>query len=611
MGINPDTLININFGEYNNLLGRSYTEISAESRTMHKSQGFGASGRRENLYNYFLMVEGEPAKSNLFEGIDLSWNRVQGSEKVSKLLKQAEEEFDFEHPAKIVPILTEAYKELQKLNDKYWVEIKSAELLTVIKSCAGIWIEAVTDENLLSPGSETKVNAGFVIRSDVQITLKSIYVDYQQSDSTLNSKVSKGEMISVERNISIPQDAVYSQPYWLADGNHKDIYIVEDQNLIGQPKTDYPLYAKFITEINGIEIDFSLPVFYRNNDPVEGEVYKRVEIVPEAVVNFDKSLYLVKNNEEKEISVFVRSIKGKLNGRVKLLTEKGWNISPADYNFSLSDKGQEQEFKFRINSTNNNPSAIIKAELDIDGKKLSKSLITISYPHIQPQIVLPDAEAKILELDLQKRTANKIAYIMGSGDKIPELLQDLGFSVDVYTKEPLTTELLQNYDVVIAGIRAYNTYQRLLTDQKNLLKFVEDGGTLIVQYNTLGDLIVDPSPYLLKISRDRVTEEDSHVSILNKNHPLMNYPNQINLQDFDGWIQERGLYFPNEWDENFIPLLEMNDVNEPPKDGSLLVTNYGKGIFIYTGISFFRQLPAGVEGAYRLFINLLSAGINE
>jgi LmbE family N-acetylglucosaminyl deacetylase len=611
MGINPDTLIKINFGEYNNLLGRSYSEISAESRTMHKSQGFGASGRRENLYNYFLLEEGEQAKSNLFDGIDLSWKRIQGSEKVSRLLKQAEEEFNFENPSKIVPLLVEAYAELQKLEDKYWVKIKSAELLDVIKSCAGIWAEAVTDENLLSPGSKINVNAGFVIRSDVQMTLKSIHIDYQQSDSALNSKLVTGEMISVERNISIPDDAIYSQPYWLAVGNHKDIYIVEDQNLIGQPKTDYPLYAKFVTEIIGTEIDFSIPVFYRNNDPVNGEVYKRIEIVPEAVVNFDKSLYLVKNNEAKEISVFVRSIKGKLSGTVKLLTEKGWNISPAEYIFSLSDKGQEQEFVFRINSTNNNPSAIIKAELDIDGKKFSKSLITLDYPHIQPQIVLPDAEAKILELDLQKKTINKIAYIMGSGDKIPELLNDLGFSIDVYTKEPLTTELLQNYDVVITGIRAYNTYQRLSTDQKNLLKFVEDGGILIVQYNTLGDLIADPSPYSLKISRDRVTEEDSPVSILNKNHPVMNYPFKITLKDFDGWAQERGLYFPNEWDEKFIPILEMNDIGEPAKDGSLLVTNYGKGIFIYTGISFFRQLPAGVEGAYRLFINLLSAGIDE
>jgi LmbE family N-acetylglucosaminyl deacetylase len=611
MGINPDTLIKINLGEYNNLLGRSYTEISAQSRTMHKSQGFGASGRRENLYNYFFQLDGEPASENLMEDIDLSWKRVEGSEKVSKLLSQAEKEFDFENSSKIIPVLVEAYNELQKLNDKYWVEVKSLELIKVIKSCAGIWAEAVTDQNLLSPGSDINVKAGFVVRSDLPVKLYSIDIDYQKKDSTLNTIMKKGEMISVDRKISIPLDVEYSQPYWLVEGNHKDIYIVDNQNLIGQPKTDYPIYAAFIADIHGTEIIFRIPVFYRENDRVEGEVYKRVEIAPEAVVNFDKDLYLLKNNEERDITVFVKSIKSDVNGKLKILYEDGWSVSPAFYDFNFAQQGEEQEFKFKIKSTNNNLTSEIKAQLEIDGKLLSKSLVTIDYPHIQPQTVLPDAKAKILKLDFKKKTVKNIAYIMGSGDKIPELLRDLGFNVDVFTKEPLTTELLQKYDVVIAGIRAYNTYQRLSTDQKNVFKFIENGGTLIVQYNTTGDLLADPSPLKLKISRDRVTEEDSPVNILNKEHRALNYPYKITSEDFDGWIQERGLYFPNEWDESFIPFLEMNDSGENPKKGSLLIAKYGKGTFIYTGLSFFRQLPAGVEGAYKLFMNLISAGIDE
>jgi LmbE family N-acetylglucosaminyl deacetylase len=611
MGIDSDSLIKINFGEYNNLLGRSYTEISALSRTMHKSQGFGASSRRENLYNYFLQLDGEPASEDLFEEIDLSWNRVENSEIVSNLLMRAENEYDFENPSAILPLLVEAYSELQKLNDNYWVEVKSAELLNVIKSCAGIWAEAVTEENFLSPGTGTMVKAGFVVRSDAPVILKSINIDYQTGDSSLNSSLVKGEMISVKRNIFIPPDAAYSQPYWLAETNHGDIYIVEDKNLIGQPKTDYPLYATFKVDLQGIEIDFRTPVFYRENDRVEGEIYRRLEIVPEAVINFDKELYLLKNGEEKEITLFVKSFKGNINGRLKLISGDGWDISPSYSDFNHMGKGQEQEFKFRIKSTDNNPTSEITAQLEIDGKILSKSLVTIVYPHIQPQTVLPDAKAKILKLDFLKKTVKNIAYIMGSGDKIPELLSDLGFNIDVFTKEPLTAELLQKYDVVIAGIRAYNTYQRLSTDQKNVLRYVENGGTLIIQYNTLGDLIAEPSPYKLKISRDRVTEEDSPVSIINANHPVMNYPYRITEKDFDGWIQERGLYFPDEWDENFVPLLEMNDSGENPKKGSLLIAKYGNGTFIYTGLSFFRQLPSGVEGAYRLFINLLSAGISE
>ncbi|MGB5289261.1 MAG: PIG-L family deacetylase, partial [Ignavibacteriaceae bacterium] len=611
MGISSDTLIKINFGEFNQLLGRSYTEISAQSRTMHKSQGFGASGNRENYYNYFLQLAGEPASNDLFENIDVSWNRVKGSEKVSALLSQVNMEFDFENPAKVLPNLIKAYQELQKIDDNYWVKIKKNELLNVIKSCSGIWVEAVTDENLLSPGSEIIVKTGFVNRSNVPITLKSIHVDYQVKDSTLDYNLTNGELVSVERKISIPDSVAYSQPYWLKEENHDNIYKVNDQKLIGKPRTDYPLYATFKVKCEGVDLEFRTPVFYRENDPVKGEVYKRVEIVPEVVINFDKDLYLIKNGEIKELTVIVKSIKGKLNGLVRLKSQEGWDILPKFYGFEFFSKGEEKEFKFYISPESNSHSTIVKAEIEIDSKVLSEGLVTLDYPHIQPQTILPVAQTKILKLDLQKKTVNNIAYIIGSGDKIPDLLKDLGFNVDVFNKEPLTPELLKNYDVIITGIRAYNTNERLGTDRQNLLRYVEEGGTLLVQYNTLGNLITDPSPFKLKISRDRITEEDSPVTILNKDNHILNYPYKINQDDFSGWIQERGLYFPNEWDEKFMPLLEMNDTGERTTRGSLLFAKYGKGNFIYTGLSFFRELPEGVEGAYKLFINLISAGINE
>jgi LmbE family N-acetylglucosaminyl deacetylase len=611
MGINSGTLIKINLGDYNELLGKSYTEISAESRSMHKSQGFGASGNRENNYNYFLQLDGDLASKDLFDNIDITWKRIKGSEDASSLLNQANENYDFENPAKILPTLIKAYQALQNLKGNYWADIKSNELLDVIKSCAGIWIEAVTDEDLVSPGSELAVKTGFVNRSDYPMTLKSVQVDYEENDSTLNSNLHEGEMLSVERKILIPENAEYSQPYWLKNENHKDTYIFDDQKLIGQPKTDYPIYADFKVDYNGTELDFRTPVFFRENDPVRGEVYKRVDIVPEAVISFDKNLYLIKNGEVKELTVFVKSIKGKLNGKVSLKFEEGWDILPKYYGVDFIKSGEEKEFKFYITPTGNSSSSDIQAQIEIGNKVLSKSLVTIDYPHIQQQNVLRDATAKILKLDLHKKTPTKIAYIMGSGDKIPELLKDLGFTVEVFDKEPLTPELLKNYDVVITGIRAYNTNERLAIDQKNILNYIEEGGTVVVQYNTTGNLMADPSPYKLNISRDRVTEEDSPVKILEENNPVLNYPYKITLKDFDGWIQERGLYFPNEWDSKFEPLLEMNDAGESPTQGSLLVAKYGKGNFIYTGLSFFRQLPAGVEGAYHLFINLISAGISE
>jgi len=611
MGINSDTLIKINLGAYNELLGKSYTEISAESRSMHKSQGFGASGNRKNYYNYFFQLAGDPAKNDLFDDIDISWKRVKGSKDISSLLHLANVNYDFKNPSNILPTLIKAYQALQNLKGNYWADIKSKELLDVIKSCAGIWFEAVTDENLVSPGSELVVKTGFVNRSDFPMTLKSVEVDYQENDSTLNSNLKEGEMVSVERKILIPEDAEYSQPYWLKEENQKDTYIVDDQKLIGQPQTDYPIYAVFKIDYNGTEVDFRAPVFFRENDPVRGEVYKRVDIVPEAVISFDNSLYLIKNGEVKEITVSVKSIKGKLNGKVSLKCDEGWDILPKYYGVDFITKDDEKEFKFYITPTGNSSSSYVQAQIEIGNKVLSKGLVTIDYPHIQPQNVLLDAKVKILKLSLLKKTPKKIAYIMGSGDKIPGLLRDLGFIVDVFDKETMTPELLKNYDVVITGIRAYNTNERLAIDEKNILNYIENGGTVLVQYNTSGNLMTDPSPYKLTISRDRVTEEDSPVKILDENNQILNYPYKITQKDFDGWVQERGLYFPNEWDNKFEPLLEMNDTGESPTTGSLLVAKYGKGNFIYTGLSFFRQLPAGVEGAYHLFINLISAGISE
>jgi hypothetical protein len=233
---------------------------------------------------------------------------------------------------------------------------------------------------------------------------------------------------------------------------------------------------------------------------------------------------------------------------------------------------------------------------------------TIKYNHISTQTVFPAATSKLVKIDLGKKVVNNIGYIMGSGDKIPDYLEELGFDVDILTDENLSNGALKNYDVIISGIRAYNTNERMEIYQNNILEYVNNGGTFIAQYNTLGKQYAAPGPYELKISRDRVTEEDADVKITNQHHQVFNFPNKIIQNDFNGWIQERGLYFPDEWDEKYEALLEMKDEGETPKQGSLLFTRYGKGIFIYTGLSFFREFPAGVPGAYKLFINLISSG---
>ncbi len=608
MGIDSDTLIKINLGEYNQLLGRSYTEISAESRTMHKSQGFGDSGWRENYYNYFLLMDGTWAEKDMFENIDLSWSRIAESDLVAKLLREVENEFNFEEPHKIIPLLLKAYNELQKLENKYWIDIKSKELLEIIKSCSGIWTEAVTDEYYLTNGNSYKIEAGIVNRSGEPFVLKNIEATYQQKDSMLNSPLVMNEMISVQKIISIPEELNYTNPYWLNGNRQKEIYDVKDQNLIGLPKNKFPLFVTFTLEYKGEEIKFIEPVYYRKNDPVKGEVYRSVEIVPHLAVNFDKDLYTLINGEDSHVTVTVKCLDDTAKGKVKLMAEDGWIVTPDYFDFNFSSKNEEKQFEFTINA--NSPSTVsnLKCVIVTYDKTLNRSIVSIDYPHIKTQTVIPAAVSKVIKIDLTKTKLKKIGYIMGSGDKIPTILSDLGFDVHIFNNEALTEASLKNFDVIIVGIRAYNTNTRLRISHHLLMDYVFNGGTLVVQYNTFSELPEDLGPYKISISRDRVTEEDSPVKILNNEHPLLNFPNKITEEDFYGWIQERGLYFPGDWASEYQPLFEMHDTNSEALRGSLLHCKYGKGNFIYTGLSFFRQLPAGVTGAYNLFINLIYAG---
>jgi len=610
MGIESDTLIRLNLGEYNQLLGKSYTEISAESRTMHKSQGFGDSGWRGNYYNYFLQMSGIAAQNDIFEGIDLSWNRIAGSQSVANLLWEAENQFNFEEPYKITPLLLNAYNELQKLEDKYWVDIKSKELLELIKSCSGIWTEAVTDEYYLTDENSFKIETGIVNRSHEPFVLKNIEVSYQQKDSVINSPLLVGEMINVQKDCYIPADLSYTQPYWLNGNRQKEMYDVSDQFLIGLAKNKSPLIVNFTLEYEGKELIISEPVYYRKNDPVKGEVYRSVEIVPHLVVNFNKDLYTLINGEDSRVGITVKCLDDTSKGRVKLIAEDGWMVTPEYFDFNFSSKNEEKQFEFTVNA--NSPSTVsnLKSEIFIDDETLNRSVVSIEYPHIQTQTVIPVAVSKIIKIDITSRSLNKIGYIMGSGDKIPIILSDLGFNVQILNDEDIAKESLKNFDAVIVGIRAYNTNRSLRINHQILMDYVSNGGTLVVQYNTFSELPEELGPYSLTISRDRVTEENSPVRILDFEHPLLNFPNKITEADFNGWIQERGLYFPGSWAPEYQPLLEMNDTNSKPLQGSLLYCKYGKGNFIYTGLSFFRQLPAGVTGAYNLFINLISAGTN-
>jgi hypothetical protein len=386
------------------------------------------------------------------------------------------------------------------------------------------------------------------------------------------------------------------------------MYRVDSQENIGIPDVLREIKVTFLIDINGTTIPFERNVVYKYNDDVKGEVYQPLDIVPIVTSKLNEKVYIFNSNRSKTVTVKAKAGKDAISGTIKLSLPEDWSVSPAEIPFIINKKGGEVLAVFKVSPSKEASEVDIKSIVTVNNQVFDKEKIDIDYPHIFKQMVLQPATAKGIRLKIKTKN-EKIAYIMGAGDEIPKSLEQMGYSVVIIKPEHISTELLAPYDVVMTGIRAYNTVNALATKQKILLDFVKNGKTMIVQYNTLGDFVTDNfSPYKLKISRDRVTDENAEVRFLAPNHQVLNYPNKITTDDFKGWTQEQGLYYPSEWDAAFTPILSSNDKGETPKDGALLVAKYGKGNYIYTGLSFFRELPVGVSGAFRLMANLIAIG---
>jgi hypothetical protein len=352
---------------------------------------------------------------------------------------------------------------------------------------------------------------------------------------------------------------------------------------------------------------FNIPVQFKIVDPAKGEIYQPFIITPPVTATIENEVYIFTGSEKKDVNVILKTFQKDIKGTISLNLPDGWKCVPAFIDFKLPENGTEQLIKFSVYAESyaktgmNEFSAIVNA----NGKISSHSYINIKYDHIPEQTLFPPASTKVVKIDL-KKNGKLIGYIKGAGDKIPEALKQIGYDVKDVTEEEILNDNLKHYNAIITGVRAYNTETGFRNWQPHLMKYVENGGTLLIQYNTSQKLVMENlGPYPFRISRDRVTEEDAPVTILASQHPALNSPNKISSNDFDGWIQERGLYFPTEVDEHYTKLFSMNDSGEKPLDASTIVCSYGQGKYVYTSLSFFRELPAGVPGAYRLLVNLL------
>ncbi|MEM9362620.1 MAG: PIG-L family deacetylase [Bacteroidota bacterium] len=607
-------LVKVDTGVFYPELGLSNNEIAAVASSQHLCQGFGRLTTRGSQDEYVELLKGDmPKTNNLFEGINTTWSRIDGGNAIGDILYDIENNFDFTNPAVHVPQLIQAYKLLQNVNDEHWKALKSQELKDIILACSGLYLEASATTSSTTPNNSVKLNFEILNRSDVGFNLKEIRLLGSDKKLTPSLKLSNNKKETLTMDFSILDDQNISGPYWLNKPWDLGMYDVNNQNMIGKAETPSAFDVDFILSFQGFDIPFRKPVVYRFSKPDRGELYEPFVVLPEVTTQIDEKVLIFPTSEPKDVIVKVRAGKDNVSGEVQLNHPTGWVVSPNSKSFSIEKVGQEQILTFKVAPPSVDSEGKLNPIARINGEEFDKELVEIAYDHIPKQSVLLPSEAKVVRMNISK-TGEHIGYIMGAGDKVPESLEQIGYQVHLINPKDIQSGSLEKYDAVVVGIRAYNVVETLKFKQPFLFEYVENGGNLIVQYNTANrwrKQIDNIAPFQLSISRDRVTNENAQVNVLAKNHSLVNFPNAITEQDFDNWVQERGLYFPNQWGAEFTPILSMNDKGESPKEGSLLVAPYGKGHYIYTGLSFFRELPAGVSGAYKLFANMLSIGKSE
>lgn len=610
-------MVAIDAGVYFPLMGKSNTEIAAESRSMHQCQGMGNTGTRGSQIEYLKILKGDFNKgsTDVMEGVNTSWSRVKGGEAIGSMLDDVIRDFDLGNPGASAPALAKVLAAIQSLPNGYWKKIKATECIELIKGCLGLFVEIKADVPTAVPGATVKCKAEVIQRMGKPIAFEGIdvangllnllYVYKNDGDLVVNEK------INWDFDLVIPENAKVSNPYWLESKGSLGMYDVPDQSLRGQPESAPAFVAKYMIAMDGVRFSIEEPIIFKKTDPVKGEIYRPFYLTEPATLSIQEKVVVFADDASQLINIKVKALADNVKGKVKIKLPNGWTCATMEQNFDLAQNGEASNLQFAIKPPAGQSEGNVSAKIVMGENEIAGELINIEYDHIPAQQVLKPAQSRIVKLDIQK-VGTYVGYIMGAGDKVPASLEQIGYTVDLLDVNNLSLEKLSTYNAVIVGIRAFNTEPSLKFGVRTLHEYVKQGGNVIVQYNTNRRMVTkEIAPYLLKLSRDRVSVEEAEIRILTKEHPVLNIPNVISQKDFDGWVQERGLYFANEWAPEFTPILSANDPGEDPKDGGLMVAPYGKGYFIYTGYSWFRQLPAGVPGAYRLFANMISLGQDQ
>ena len=606
-----DDQFKMDVGGYNPLLGKSYGEIAAESRSQHKSQGFGVPAGRGEALEYFTATKGDQPINDIMDGVDLGWKRINSAAFVENIVDSLAKNFDFLHPEKSVKGLVRLYRAIDALAPGYWRNKKLDETRDLIRQCSGLFLDVTTAEQFAVQTDSIRLVFTLNNRMGNDARLKKISVD--QFDSSFSKQLEKNRNLSFAKVIAVPASKPVTQPYWLAQPREEGYYNVKDQSFIGQPNIDPSYVAKLEMEIEGLPLVFSRPVMYRFTDPVRGEIYWPLVVVPPVIISPTEDMKVVVNETEKiDGLIGLKSLKKEFSGKMVALNSVG-NTEVKGFSFDNPEPrftSKNQSIEVAYSSKKEKQLAdVVFGLAGPDGNIITLNKYEIKYDHIPALNYFKDAKLQVRSIDV-KTYNKKIGYIVGAGDKVPEALEQMGYEVTLLTDKELSKNNLEKYDAILTGVRAYNTNEWMNRHYEKLKKYVHEGGNLIIQYNTsnqIGPVRAKMGPYDFNISRTRVTNENAEVNILAPAHPVLNFPNIISADDFKGWIQERSIYHAAAWDSTrFETIFSMNDPGDKPDKGSLIIAKHGKGFFTYTGIVFFRQLPAGVPGAYRLLANLIA-----
>jgi LmbE family N-acetylglucosaminyl deacetylase len=565
--------LTVDTGTFDPVFGYSYAEIAGLGRSMHRSQSMGSPQRKGAAPTRIVHVAGEPARADLLDGIDSTWNRAAGAADLTQALTRVLREFDPVHPEASIPALVEARRQIERVKDRPLRDRKLREANDAIALAAGLWLDAAASQAQAAPGTEVSTTLTALNRSSVPVTLKSIEFGAENwSGGTLATNT----LFSKTATFQVPKSAPFPR-------------------------------AVFTVEISGATLTFERPVVYRWVDERLGERTRRFSVVPPVSVALTQSAVMFPEPQPRRVAVQVRAQAANTNGIVRLIADDQWRITPRSHSFAIRQRGMQQTVYFEVTGPQEQTASEVRAVAEVDGNEVAVTTRDLDYPHIEPQTAFETASARFVRADV-KVLSREVGYVVGAGDEIPQALEQIGCRVTLLTEDDLAQGDLSRFDAIITGVRAWNEREDLRSNRSRVFDYAQNGGTVVVQYNVLRPSPGEFSPLPVRISQGRVSVEDVPVQVLDPASPLLHKPNKITAADFAGWVQERGLYFAGEWDQALRPVIASADPGEKPLPGGLLWAPVGKGVYVFTAYSWFRQLPAGVPGAYRIFANLISAG---